>query len=70
MSGGPCDGLTERQVQVLQLLADGATLESAGAALFISRDTVKTHLAKALAVLGARSRTQAVAIALRAESIR
>ena len=63
-SGGP--DLTDRERQVLRLLADGCSYEQVGKQLFISPETVRTHVAKTLRKLGARTRTQAVAAALRA----
>jgi DNA-binding NarL/FixJ family response regulator len=58
--------LTERERQVLRLLADGCSYDEVGKALFISPETVRTHVGKALRKLGARTRTEAVAAALRA----
>ncbi|MEX2447301.1 MAG: response regulator transcription factor [Solirubrobacterales bacterium] len=57
--------LTRRQRQILQLLADGGTTTVAARRLGLSEETVKTHTKHALARLGARNRTHAVAIALR-----
>ncbi|HKT45784.1 MAG TPA: response regulator transcription factor [Gaiellaceae bacterium] len=57
--------LTERERDVLRLLADGYRTEEIGRRLFISEHTVRAHVAKATTRLGARTRTQAVAIALR-----
>ena len=57
--------LTERERQVLRLLADGQTNEEIGRALFISPETVRTHVRKAMTKLDADTRTQAVATALR-----
>ena len=58
-------GLTPRERVVLRLLADGHSNESIGRELFISPDTARTQLAGAMAKLGASTRTQAVAEALR-----
>lgn len=57
--------LTPRERDVLRLLADGHSNESMGRELFISPDTARTQLGVAMAKLGAATRTQAVAIALR-----
>jgi DNA-binding NarL/FixJ family response regulator len=57
--------LTRRQRQILQLLANGETTTVAARELDLSEETVKTHTKNALARLGARNRTHAVAIALR-----
>lgn len=61
--------LTPRERDVLRLLADGHSNESIGKELFISPDTARTQLGVAMAKLGAATRTQAVAIALREELI-
>jgi len=57
--------LTRRQRQILQMLADGESTLVAARELDLSEETVKTHTKNALARLGARNRTHAVAIALR-----
>ena len=61
--------LTTREREVLRLLADGHTNDEAGKALFISGDTVRTHVRHAMAKLDADTRTQAVATALRLQKI-
>jgi DNA-binding NarL/FixJ family response regulator len=58
-------GLTERERAVLGLLANGRSHEEIGAELGIGIETVRTHLRKASDRLGASTRTQAVATALR-----
>ena len=57
--------LTQRQREVLRLLADGHKNEEIGKRLFISPETVRTHVRKAMAKLEADTRTEAVATALR-----
>lgn len=57
--------LTRRQREILQLLANGGSTVAAARELGLSEETVKTHMKNALARLGARNRTHAVAIALR-----
>jgi DNA-binding NarL/FixJ family response regulator len=57
--------LTRRQRQILQLLANGESTTVAARELDLSEETVKTHTKHALARLGARNRTHAVAIAIR-----
>jgi DNA-binding CsgD family transcriptional regulator len=57
--------LTERELEVLRLLADGLRHEEIGKRLGIGSETVRTHLRKASDRLGAATRTQAVATALR-----
>jgi len=57
--------LTPREIEVLHLLAAGMTNRGAAVALGISEHTVKFHVGSVLAKLGARSRTEAVSIAVR-----
>lgn len=57
--------LTQREREVLRLLADGLSNEEIGKRLFISAETVRTHVRKAMDKLDADTRTQAVARALR-----
>ena len=57
--------LTARELDVLRLLAEGLQHEEIGRRLGISSETVRTHLRKASDRLGATTRTQAVATALR-----
>jgi DNA-binding NarL/FixJ family response regulator len=57
--------LTQRQRQILQLLANGESTTVAARELDLSEETVKTHIKTALARLGAKNRTHAVSIALR-----
>jgi DNA-binding NarL/FixJ family response regulator len=57
--------LTTREREILQLLADGMSNADVATKLFISQETVKSHVRHILAKLEADTRTQAVAIALR-----
>jgi DNA-binding NarL/FixJ family response regulator len=57
--------LTQRERDVLRLLADGHSNEEIGKRLIISPETVRTHVRKAMQKLDADTRTQAVATALR-----
>jgi len=57
--------LTSKELQVLRLLADGYTNAAMATKLFVSENTVRTHLRHISAKLGARTRMQAVAIARR-----
>lgn len=57
--------LTRRQLQILQLLANGGSTTAAARDLGLSEETVKTHTKLAMGRLGARNRTHAVAMALR-----
>jgi DNA-binding NarL/FixJ family response regulator len=61
----PGKKLTQRELDVLGLLAEGLQHEEIGRRLGISSETVRTHLRKACDRLGAATRTQAVATALR-----
>lgn len=62
---GRATRLTQRELSVLELLAEGLQHEEIGRRLGISAETVRTHLRKACDRLGATTRTQAVATALR-----
>jgi DNA-binding NarL/FixJ family response regulator len=59
------DMLTAREREILQLLADGMSTADAAQRLFISQETVTSHVRHILAKLEADTRTHAVAIALR-----
>ncbi len=64
-SGHAGTRLTQREREVLRLLADGLTNEEIGKRLAISPETVRTHVRKAMGKLDADTRTHAVATALR-----
>lgn len=57
--------LSPREREVLELLVDGASNKGIARALAISISTVKYHVAAVFAKLGARTRSEAVALALR-----
>jgi DNA-binding NarL/FixJ family response regulator len=59
--------LTRRERQVLGLLADGMGVDSVASQLFLSRNTVRTHIQNVIGKLGVHSAVAAVAIARRAE---
>ena len=59
------DMLTTREREILQLLADGMSNADVAQRLFISQETVKSHVRHILTKLEADTRTHAVAIALR-----
>jgi ATP/maltotriose-dependent transcriptional regulator MalT len=58
-------GLTDRERQVLGLIAEGATNRQIGAALFMAEKTASVHVSRILRKLGVSSRTQAAAVAHR-----
>jgi DNA-binding NarL/FixJ family response regulator len=58
--GAAHETLTARELEVLRLVARGMTNDEIATALFLSRTTVKTHVARVLAKLGLRDRVQAV----------
>ncbi|MEV8443801.1 response regulator transcription factor [Actinosynnema sp. NPDC051121] len=57
------DGLTEREVAVLRLLATGRTNREIAGRLHLSEGTVKNHVSRILGRLGLRDRTQAAVYA-------
>ena len=59
------DPLTEREVEVLKRIAEGDRNRDIGKRLAISEETVKVHVKRIMDKLGAKDRTQAVAIAIR-----
>jgi DNA-binding NarL/FixJ family response regulator len=62
--------LSQREVEVLQMFADGCSTVEVGQRLYISAKTVKNHLASIYEKLDARDRTQAVLTAVRMGIIR
>ena len=59
------DRLTEREREVLRLVAQGLSNAEIGRAVFLSEATVKTHVGRVLTKLGCRDRVQAAIFALR-----
>ncbi len=59
------DTLSPRELEVLRLVADGATNQVAARQLLVSETTIKTHLLHIYTKLGVRDRASAVATAYR-----
>ncbi|MET9465319.1 response regulator transcription factor [Streptomyces sp. NPDC006544] len=66
----PAEALTKRELEVLQLVADGLSNQQISKQLFLSQATVKSHLVHIYAKLGVDSRTSAVAAAATRRLIR
>ena len=56
-------GITPRELEVLQLIAEGLSNKEMAERLFVSENTVKTHASRVFDKLGASRRTQAVQFA-------
>lgn len=63
------DELSDREVEVLQLSADGLTPEEIAERLYLSSHTVKNHLRHAMGKLGAHTKLEAVVKAVRSRII-
>ena len=53
-------GITPRELEILELIAQGLSNKEIAARVFVSENTVKTHSSRVFEKLGARRRTQAV----------
>jgi two-component system nitrate/nitrite response regulator NarL len=67
---GPAEPLTPREAEILEALSSGASNRAIAHRLGIRESTVKFHVNSILAKLGAQSRTEAVALALRSGLLR
>lgn len=66
LAGNP---LTDREIEVLQLSADGLSMPQIGEALHLSPETIKAYRKRTIAKLEARNGTHAVTIGLRRKII-
>ncbi len=62
----PAEGLTEREIELLQLIAEGMSNKAIAQTLSVSENTVKYHVRNILQKLGVQNRTEAVIYAIRA----
>jgi DNA-binding NarL/FixJ family response regulator len=62
---GPPDGLTQREAEILSLIAQGLTNGEIAGRLFLSNHTIKTHINRIFAKTGSRDRVAAIAYAQR-----
>ncbi len=60
----PAEQLTDRELEILRLMASGSANKEIAGALYISENTVKTHISNLFQKLGIRDRTEAVTRAL------
>lgn len=70
LSSGDDAVISRREIEVLQLIADGCSTPEVAEKLYISQKTVKNHLASIYSKLDARDRTQAVLQAVRMGIVR
>jgi DNA-binding NarL/FixJ family response regulator len=61
----PPDGLTQRELEILSLIARGLTNPEIAAQLFLSNHTIKTHIGRIFAKTGSRDRAAAIGYAHR-----
>ena len=64
-AGPPPDGLTQREAEILGLIARGLTNPEIAAQLFLSNHTIKTHINRIFAKTGSRDRAAAIGYAHR-----
>ena len=68
-SSGRAFNLTNREIQVLRLLWKGGSNKAIARDLFLTENTIETHLRRIYEKLGTRNRTQAAALAREAGAI-
>ena len=61
----PPDGLTQREAEILSLIARGMTNPEIAAQLYLSNHTIKTHISRIFAKTGSRDRAAAIGYAHR-----
>jgi DNA-binding NarL/FixJ family response regulator len=61
----PPDGLTQRELEILRLIARGLTNPEIAAELYLSNHTIKTHISRIFAKTGSRDRAAAIGYAHR-----
>jgi DNA-binding NarL/FixJ family response regulator len=64
-AAAPPDGLTQRELEILRLIARGLTNPEIAAQLYLSNHTVKTHISRIFAKTGSRDRAAAIGYAHR-----
>jgi DNA-binding NarL/FixJ family response regulator len=64
-AAAPPDGLTQRELEILRLIAHGLTNPEIAAQLYLSNHTIKTHISRIFAKTGSRDRAAAIGYAHR-----
>ena len=62
--------LTAREIEILQLTADGLSMDAVAARLAISPHTIRTHMQNVLTKLGVHSKLEAITFAIRTGKVR
>lgn len=61
--------VTKRQIEVLQAIADGKTIQEISKELGLSTQTVRTHIRDGMQRLGVRTRTRAIVLLMRSGQV-